>query len=79
MNETGSGVVQRDVRDPAVAVRIEDICLAQAEQLLVQGAGENGIALRARVGFGLVEMNAVEAEFGVGAPAFDIRNSGCLS
>ena len=78
MNETGSGVVQRDVRDPAVAVRIEDICLAQAVRL-VQSAGENGIALRARVGFGLVEINAVEAEFGVGAPAFDIRNSGCLS
>ena len=78
MNETGSGVVQRDVRDPAVAVRIEDICLAQAVRL-VQGAGENNIAPRARVGFGLVEMNAVEAEFGVGAPAFDIRNSGCLS
>ena len=78
MNETGSGVVQRDVRDPAVAVRIEDICLAQAVRL-VQGAGENGIALRARAGFGLVEINAVEAEFGVGAPAFDIRNSGCSS
>ncbi|MEC7658037.1 MAG: hypothetical protein VX416_17020 [Pseudomonadota bacterium] len=78
MNETGSGVVQRDVRDPAVAVRIEDICLAQPVRL-VQGAGENGIALRARVGFGLVEINAVEAEFGVGAPAFDIRNSGCSS
>ena len=78
MNETGSGVVQRDVRDPAVAVRIEDIGLAQAVRL-VQGAGENGIALRARVGFGLVEINAAEAEFGVGAPAFDIRNSGCLS
>ena len=78
MNETGSGVVQRDVRDPAVAVRIEDIGLAQAVRL-VQGAGENGIALRARVGFGLVEINATEAEFGVGAPAFDIRNSGCLS
>ncbi|MEC8172762.1 MAG: hypothetical protein VX090_05215 [Pseudomonadota bacterium] len=78
MNETGSGVVQRDVRDLAVAVRIEDICLAQPVRL-VQGAGENGIALRARVGFGLVEINAVEAEFGVGAPAFDVRNSGCLS
>ena len=54
------------------------MCLAQAVWL-VQGAGDNGKALRARVGFGLVGINAVEAEFGVGAPAFDIRNSECLS
>ena len=73
VNEIGSGVVQRDVRDLAVAIRIEDIGLAQAVRL-VQGARKNGLALRARVSFGLVGINAVEAEFGAGAPAFDVRN-----